>query len=230
MCYEVAGNTNRHFVVACRTVQYDVFALRGITTQSQTAPLFKNSSKLTASMASLERNSVRKMEPLIYKDFATFTNQCALEPSKSLSITQSILRRQMAPTKTTNDTVKKQACTLKRERRVPKGSATIWSPLWLESRKGRTPHPKSLLNFLPCSSSTIVESKNTSSSNFLSPQEKKKLGCTIIGDRLVLENPDELLKKLKKSTLAVYTTNLEGSGGTVTIKRKTLLLTTTMDG
>nr|QHN64371.1 rep protein [Cyclovirus sp.] len=68
------------------------------------------------------------------------------------------------------------------------------------------------------------------SRRILSPQEQKKLGCTIIGDRLVLENPDGRLKRLNKLPQIASTISRAGSGGTVIISKRTLLLTTSTDG
>ena len=102
---------------------------------------------------------------------------------KSVSITESILRRQMDPTKKTKNTVQRQATFIERVRLTTKGEEQTWRPLYLPYRTEKSPHPKWSLNYMaPCISNTIVESKNTYTSCDQCNQGIFSLNCGCIGD------------------------------------------------
>lgn len=148
-------------------------------------------------MASLERKSLQQPEHLTYRGSVIFKNPCASVPSNSISLTQSILRRQMDPTSKTKFTVERQVRGLNRVHRASKGGEAIWSPSYLLYRTGSTPRRESL-NYTPLLlSGTFVESTNTSSMYRQWLPGALKPSYMSTGDLQAREKADALLRKLQ---------------------------------
>ena len=152
-------------------------------------------------MASLERNSLQQPTRLIYKDSVIFKNPCASVPSKSVSITESILRSQWGVTPKTKRTVQNQASFLKRVTLNAKGREMIYNPSWIPSRLGMDLYPVSRLNTPQLIYGTFVESKSTSRPLDLFPHDTTKLRSDITTDLQGQGNRDGHWKRQRLSHL-----------------------------
>lgn len=181
-------------------------------------------------MASLEKKSLPIPGRTISKGFAISRNPCASVPSKSVSLTESILRRQMDPTTITKNTVLRQATFLVRERKTNRDVGRIWRPSYLPYRVEKSPHPKWSLNYMaPCISNTIVESKNSLHQCTQLPYGTSKLNCECTGDHQDLESHAGHWRKHVLKDKA-FTTNQGDFGGTDMNSRIASSLTTFMVG
>ena len=99
-------------------------------------------------MASLEKKSLRILGQFTFRDSVIYINPYASTKSKSISITQSILRRQMDQTRITKNTVRNQAYILKRAHLVAKDIAQICK-LWSRPSHKAIAHYKILPPSIP---------------------------------------------------------------------------------
>lgn len=180
-------------------------------------------------MASLEKKSVRQPGQYISKDSKVYINPYALTPSRSCSITESILRRQLDPTWITKKTIQRQAEYLGRANPTHRGYIEVSSPLGMMATIGKRVYTKAPRPILYHLYATIVEYYPSSTKSFPWRHEILKQKFTTTGANQVQEKAEPQTRKVQIRN-SLLTTNHAASGGTVTNNNLTLLSTTTMDG
>lgn len=170
-------------------------------------------------MASLEKNSLRQPTHRISKGSVVWSNPCASTPSRSCSITESILRRQMDPTYKTKLTVQRQAKYLNRELQVREGNVLTYTPYWMTYEEANVTWPYSPYNIPLHISGIFVESRHIYDSHNLYCHETFQPSLATFLDRREVERVEEPLRRQLKKARAASITNQGASGGMATDNR-----------